>query len=1140
MNKDCNLCSLRKHSNQPVFGRGNKRAKILIVGEAPGEQESIAGIPFVGKAGQLLDEILHKADIQESDIYVFNVVCCRPPQNDIKHKDALEAIKICPKAHLLPLISAIRPEVILALGNTPHKFFFGSEGIVKKRGTVKTWNGIKIVPSLHPSFLRRGNMQYLSDVISDFKLAKSLINIKSTTQKILLKTEEEVSNLCNKLRESKRISCDVETSGLNVYAGDEIIGIGFSYNRDSGYYIQIRDKSVLGDNLEICVSDKILSDIKGVLEDEKVGKTFHKAMFDVEFLKQDLGIIVRSVRADSLVLAHILDENTPNDLEYLTNSNYPDLVGYKDESNLLMGRGRIKRFDKLPIEVIKNRCCNDTIATFRLTEDFTKTLRKDPQLFEYYKRFHLEVQPVLMKIQERGFKIDLEYAEECRLKYERALSILSGKIYKIVGREFNINSGPELVSVFEQFNFPILKTTEKSGTPSTDIGALSLLKDATHHPILDLLLAYSAVEKVYSTYILGLPKVAIGGIVHGRLHTTTTVTDRLSATEPNQQNIVNNKHIKKMICAREGFTFVYADYCLDGDTEINLLSGADTLKNIERRISEGEEIYTLCFNLEKRRTGVERIERAWLSTKNAPVFEIMMDNGESFKGTKEHQILMRDGTYKKIEDLHIGDSLLPSHRVDYNTTYGKKYTNVSSISRLNRVLNIPLHRIVVEDVLGIDRKGKVIHHIDRDGTNNNLSNLEVLTPNQHEAIHGKEHTLSDKVRENFSNPKYRKKLSTAIKKSWGECSDENRQFRISQMIKAVRESGCNVGANNGMFGKHHSPESILKIKNRRTLMSKEITCVICGKSRVVAGKEYNKLKYNVCGRNCSNILRGMRDTNRVSEDFGKITDKVTDRIDNNHKVVGIRFYGYKDVYNMTVSNCHNYALKCGIFAKNCQAEIRGFAFLSGEEALMKACTTADIYITMAKVMFKKDNITKESPERQFTKGMVLGILYGMGEESLSGHLKTSKVEASKIHTMFFRTFPKVKNFVDSTIEFVHKNGYVRNVFGGMRRFPKINNDTEYNIAEYERQAVNYIIQSSTANFVKRALIKVNKEFDTFNGGIVITVHDSILCEVADSQLERFAPIFVNRLLEPEGAFSPPMKVDLKIGKSWWDLKKYTI
>ena len=148
----CGKCGLHKTRVSTVPGEGNTKTHLMLVGEGPGEEEDEQGKPFVGKAGQLLTKILKAAAISRKDVYITNVVKCRPPHNRVP---AIEEMMTC-NMYLEAQIALIRPSIILCLGNTPTKWFLKtSEGISNLRGRWFKWREIDLMPIFHPSYLLR-------------------------------------------------------------------------------------------------------------------------------------------------------------------------------------------------------------------------------------------------------------------------------------------------------------------------------------------------------------------------------------------------------------------------------------------------------------------------------------------------------------------------------------------------------------------------------------------------------------------------------------------------------------------------------------------------------------------------------------------------------------------------------------------------------------------------------------------------------------------------------------------------------------------------------------------------------------------------------------------------------------------------
>jgi DNA polymerase len=148
----CRKCPLCQGRTRVVFGDGAMNTRLVFVGEAPGAEEDEQGIPFVGKAGQLLTRIFEAAGIDRKDIYITNVVKCRPPGNRVP---SIEEMLAC-EDFLRSQIALINPSVIVCLGATPTKWILKTnESISRIRGKWFDWKGIKVMPMFHPSFLLR-------------------------------------------------------------------------------------------------------------------------------------------------------------------------------------------------------------------------------------------------------------------------------------------------------------------------------------------------------------------------------------------------------------------------------------------------------------------------------------------------------------------------------------------------------------------------------------------------------------------------------------------------------------------------------------------------------------------------------------------------------------------------------------------------------------------------------------------------------------------------------------------------------------------------------------------------------------------------------------------------------------------------
>lgn len=148
----CTRCGLCKQRTQTVFARGTGSSGVCFVGEGPGADEDAQGLPFVGKAGQLLDRMILAMGFQRDEVYVCNVVKCRPPDN---RKPEIDEMAAC-LPYLQEQLQLIRPQVIVALGATAVQGLLGTtEGITRLRGKWKRFGEIDVMPTFHPAYLLR-------------------------------------------------------------------------------------------------------------------------------------------------------------------------------------------------------------------------------------------------------------------------------------------------------------------------------------------------------------------------------------------------------------------------------------------------------------------------------------------------------------------------------------------------------------------------------------------------------------------------------------------------------------------------------------------------------------------------------------------------------------------------------------------------------------------------------------------------------------------------------------------------------------------------------------------------------------------------------------------------------------------------
>jgi len=169
---DCTRCKLHQLGRrQIVFGVGNPAAQLMFVGEAPGADEDLQGVPFVGRAGQLLTRIIEAIGLKREEVYIANVIKCRPPQNRNPEPDEVATCE----PFLFRQVDIIKPRMIVALGTFAARTLLGTtDPISRLRGRVYEYRGAKLVPTFHPAYLLR-NPASKRDVWEDMKLVRRLL-----------------------------------------------------------------------------------------------------------------------------------------------------------------------------------------------------------------------------------------------------------------------------------------------------------------------------------------------------------------------------------------------------------------------------------------------------------------------------------------------------------------------------------------------------------------------------------------------------------------------------------------------------------------------------------------------------------------------------------------------------------------------------------------------------------------------------------------------------------------------------------------------------------------------------------------------------------------------------------------------------
>ncbi len=174
---DCRRCKLHRTRRTIVFGEGNEKASLMLIGEGPGYDEDVQGRPFVGKAGQLLTKILQSINLPREEVYITNIIKCRPPQNRNPGPDEIQSCN----PFLVKQITVVQPKIICALGSFSAQTLLKTDTkITALRGKLYDLEGIRVVPTYHPAFLLR-NPERKREVWEDMKRIAELMQTRQET-----------------------------------------------------------------------------------------------------------------------------------------------------------------------------------------------------------------------------------------------------------------------------------------------------------------------------------------------------------------------------------------------------------------------------------------------------------------------------------------------------------------------------------------------------------------------------------------------------------------------------------------------------------------------------------------------------------------------------------------------------------------------------------------------------------------------------------------------------------------------------------------------------------------------------------------------------------------------------------------------
>jgi uracil-DNA glycosylase family 4 len=594
---DCEGCPL--HGEPLVPSHGQRAADVMIVGEAPGQDEVKGGQPFVGRSGKLLRQVLTQLGFRLEAIYYTNACLCRPPAN----RTPTAAEVTCCQQRLRMEILMVQPKIIVPVGNTPIAAILGrGKGVSKRRGiyTAVSIEGqtFGVIPTYHPAAVLR-NPGLFSDLASDLDLVRRTLSGEEAevdppfANYRVIDTQEKFELLLSRLGAQQEVAIDLETQGLDPHKGG-IICAGFSWKRGTACVL---DWSVIRGSEQ---NRTILGQTLSALD-----CSFHHGQFDVLWLEVH-GVPVR-YGYDTMLAHYLLDERTgTHGLKRLAAERYkaPDYAKRLLKTGASDSDEDLKDFGEVPRDQLYAYCGADVDYTLRLTQDLRGELARQGRLAWVMDEILIPAARHFTQLEREGILVDRAYLDHLGEAWNAEIATLEGQMRAYPGAtELNFRSTKQLQGfLYGTLGLEPMKAGADGIVDMSDL--LEMLKEieddeaqdfwrtapatayqklkptatscymlywlAQQHDFPRLMVRYRLIEKRRGAYYSGiLERLDSLGRIHPHYRIHGTVTGRLSSSNPNIHGIPKKKEIKKIFRADPGCVLVYADY---NQAEVRMLA----------------------------------------------------------------------------------------------------------------------------------------------------------------------------------------------------------------------------------------------------------------------------------------------------------------------------------------------------------------------------------------------------------------------------------------------------------------------------------------------------------------------------------------------------------------------------------------
>jgi uracil-DNA glycosylase family 4 len=1125
-------CKLSSGCRRPFIQmEGNPAtARVLFVGEAPGESEDRMGLNFVGDAGKLLRETLQTHKIE--DYCITNAVRCRPPKNRTPSAREVQACKQLLKADIASIPNL---ELIVPLGNVALGSLLRNKSITKLSGKLMDGpDGHKYLPILHPAYVlrNRNELKTFEEHIGRIHQAMtgSLLDPSDFGAYSVIDTVTKWESLMDRIIDKGYFVYDIETTSVNPFKDNARMRcIGFSVEEGTGEVLPL-DPDIWTEEQW----DKIYNDLHVIFSSKRIGKVGHNVKFDNLWMEEVLGIPVNYTIWDTKHSQFLLNENESNELKDMA-WKYTKIGGYE---RLLEAEPQVAEKD-----LLYTYCATDCDVTHRI---FLVHQRDLPKELRYLMdNLMLPAMNTLLKMERKGIKIDTAKLDICEKLVEVEISKHAKAIkqqksvqdYEQANGEFNPNSYLQLGEIlFKYEGLQPVSYTKKTKRPSTNREVLEEL--AHQSPLARVLVDYSVYQSMKSKMIKELREYEHKERIHTFYLQTRAVTGRTSSKSPNMQNVTKGDKdvvgIRKVFVADPQFSLVEFDYnqhelrCMAEEAGDDTLARAITTSDVHAS--------TAGSILGKDPSEVTSDERRTLGKCMNPNMLIYTNSRYKYigEGVSKYEHVY-DGTY------YPGTASYGQHTIGKFHHMGKKKQRII-VFRKGIIVCGEDHWVQTHEGL---KEAK------------NLTNLDEITESRYPPVGW---GPSDVVK---ISPFWNSGIKTASL----ELDDKWAYFAGVFMGDGCYTSDHSASISCGVGGKYEK-----------------------WKEQIVDACQAIGLEPKVHKGKCYTVYLGSRHVTKLLREIGLGTKKgksfviptwvwANEHIAK-HFIAGlidtdgyISHGGYgeivtKDPVFASGISCMLQALglHVSVAAKYNNQYVKYYyrVHFQGEKlAELKAlcncswknknlgrsrdCSRArvgnQVLLNMPYKSEELVDLSINSPLHLYwCAGAIthntfnFGLIYGLTVHGVIRRLKCSEVTAQMYIDKFFKTYPKTKAWIDATASFAKENGYVRSRTGRVRHFPIWDDLDDKSI----REAINMPIQSLASDILLYGMVGVDMLLRNKKSYLCLEVHDSVVCAIHEDEMDlvpQIRDVLINAC-KKHIRFVVPLQVDIKIGPNWGEMVKY--